>query len=204
MPTGRRDGAEQRLPARQLQHPLAAYENRAYSPTSLYAATKQAFLDLVQFYSETTSLRVVDLAISDTYGPHDRRGKLFALLFGAAAGETPVAFLPAGSWSTSSTSTMSSMHSSRPDRLREMPEGVCERYAVRSGQPMELRDLVATFAEVTGLAPKIAWGARQYRHREMMAPWTCGADLPGRRPRIDIREGIRRLHDGRGRELAGR
>jgi nucleoside-diphosphate-sugar epimerase len=68
---------------------------------------------------------------------------------------------------------------------------------------MELRDLVATFAEVTGLSPNIAWGARPYRRREWMAPWTCGADLPGWRPRIDIREGIRRLHDGRGWESAG-
>src|SRR4029077_11104695 len=65
------------------------------------------------------------------------------------------------------------------DLVREMPDGACERYAVRSGQPLELRELVATFAEVTGLAPNIAWGARPYRRREWMAPWTYGADLPG-------------------------
>jgi nucleoside-diphosphate-sugar epimerase len=179
------------------------YENRAYSPTSFYAATKQAFLCLLQFYTETTPLRVVDLALSDTYGPHDRRVRVFSLLFRAAAGGEPIPF-SAGRQLVDPVyiDDVVAAFLEAGDRLREMPEGTCERYAVRSRHPLELRDLVATFAEVTGLAPNIAWGARPYRRREMMAAWTCGTDLPGWRPQIDIREGIRRLHDEWKREAA--
>ncbi len=181
------------------------YENSAYSPISLYAATKQAFIDVLQFYTETTPLRVVDLALANTYGPHNRGGRLFSLLYQAADGETAVPFSPGRQLvDLVHIDDVVAAFLAAADRLREMPDGARERYAVRSGQPMALRELVAAFAEVTGLAPKIAWGARPYRRREPMVPWTCGADLPGWRPRIDIREGIRRLHDGRGRESAAR
>ena len=47
-----------------------------YSPNSLYAATKQAFADLVVHYSLNGGLSAVDLCLHDTYGPGDRRKKL--------------------------------------------------------------------------------------------------------------------------------
>src|SRR5450756_2345275 len=65
------------------------YEGREYSPVSLYAATKQAFQDILQFYCEARGLRAVTLELPDTYGPDDKRPKLLSLLDRAARpGET--------------------------------------------------------------------------------------------------------------------
>ena len=65
------------------------YGGRAYSPVSLYAATKQAFQDILQFYCEVRGLRAVTLELPDTYGPDDKRPKLFSLLDRVArSGET--------------------------------------------------------------------------------------------------------------------
>jgi nucleoside-diphosphate-sugar epimerase len=55
------------------------YENKAYSPVNLYAATKQAFESLLQYYVEAHGLRAITLKLSDTYGPHDPRPEHAAL-----------------------------------------------------------------------------------------------------------------------------
>jgi nucleoside-diphosphate-sugar epimerase len=47
------------------------YENKPYNPVNLYAATKQAFLDIVQFYVEATPMKAITLKLFDTYGPGD-------------------------------------------------------------------------------------------------------------------------------------
>jgi len=45
------------------------YNNDEYNPVCLYAATKQAFEDILKFYQEACGLRVITLKLFDTYGP---------------------------------------------------------------------------------------------------------------------------------------
>ena len=53
---------------------------RRYHPTNLYAATKQAFIDMAAYYVETSRLKFVTLKLSDTFGDGDTRRKLFTIL----------------------------------------------------------------------------------------------------------------------------
>ena len=55
------------------------FEDREYSPVNLYAATKQAFESLAQYYVEAHGLRFVTVALGDTYGPCDTRQTLLNL-----------------------------------------------------------------------------------------------------------------------------
>ena len=57
---------------------------------SLYAATKQAFTDLLVFYAEVEGLAVHTLELMDTYGPGDPRAKLIPFLLRAGAEGTTV------------------------------------------------------------------------------------------------------------------
>lgn len=58
-------------------------------PNSFYAATKQAFADLVKWFGESRTLSTSDIMLFDTYGPSDHRNKLLPrLLRCAAAGKT--------------------------------------------------------------------------------------------------------------------
>ena len=66
------------------------YEGRGYSPVNLYAATKQAFESLAQYYVEAHGLRFVTLALGDTYGPGDTRSKLLNLWCRIAKAGTPL------------------------------------------------------------------------------------------------------------------
>jgi nucleoside-diphosphate-sugar epimerase len=65
------------------------YENEDYNPVNLYAATKQAFEDILKYYVEAHGVKVITLKLFDTYGPDDPRPKLMNLLKRAAeTGET--------------------------------------------------------------------------------------------------------------------
>ena len=51
----------------------------AYNPVNLYAATKQAFIDMAKYYSDVFGIKFCTLKLCDTYGPNDTRKKLFKL-----------------------------------------------------------------------------------------------------------------------------
>ena len=61
------------------------FDAAPYSPVSLYAATKQAFADILVFYGEVAGLSVHTLELMDTYGRDDPRAKLIPFLLRAGA-----------------------------------------------------------------------------------------------------------------------
>lgn len=171
------------------------YNNEAYNPVCLYAATKQAFLSLLKYYVEASQLRVADLEIPDTYGPNDRRPKLFSVLYRAAANTGPSGFSPGEQlldlvYVDDVIDAIVAVGAQLFNA--EAPE--LTHYAIHSQQVIRLKDLVATFSRITGLTPNIRWGARPYRDREMTTPWLGGQAPPGWKPRVGIEEGIRRVH----------
>ena len=52
--------------------------------------------------------------------------------------------------------------------------------------------VAATYAQVSGCPLNIEWGARAYRSREVMQPWTAFERLPGWRPKVDLASGFAR------------
>lgn len=170
------------------------YESRAYSPVNLYAATKQAFEALLQYYVEAGGVRCVNLKLFDTYGPNDPRPKLFHLLGRVAASSEALAMSPG-------EQLIDLVHIDdviqafllAAQRLLAGEVVGAESYGVSSGRPIPLRDLVAIYSQVSGCRLNIEWGGRPYRTREVMVPWSTGASLPGWHPCVSLEEGIRRL-----------
>jgi nucleoside-diphosphate-sugar epimerase len=162
------------------------HDGRAYGPTSLYAATKQAFVDVLQFFAECTPLRVVTVELSDTYGPDDHRVKLLQLLVRAHRTGEPLLLSPG-------EQLVDLVHvADVVDALiRAVPLAGAQApcYAV-GGEPMAVRDYVALVGELLGAAVPVEWGARPYRPREMMRPWRHFPRLPGWQPAIGLREGL--------------
>jgi nucleoside-diphosphate-sugar epimerase len=174
------------------------YCNKPYSPVNLYAATKQAFESILQYYVEAKGLRAVTLKLFDTYGPDDPRPKLFTLLRRIGREQNTLAMSPG-------EQTIDLVHVddvveafvlSAQRLLSNAVEGH-ERYAVSSGSPIRLRDLVELYGRVTGRTLPIEWGGRPYRDREVMVPWNTGMALPGWQPQVCLDEGIRCMeHSG--------
>lgn len=174
------------------------FENQDYSPVCLYAATKQAFEDVIQFYVETADLRAVTIKLNDTYGPGDPRKKLFALLLKTAATMKPFAMSPG-------QQLIDVIHVD--DAVEAFVAGMRHavknphpghaRFAASSGAAVPLRELVAVFEDTIGQTLPIEWGGLDYRPREVMRPWDRGTPPPGWNPRISLEEGIRQVWEAR-------
>lgn len=172
------------------------YESRDYSPVNLYAATKQAFEALLQYYVEAEGVRAITLKLFDTYGPKDPRAKLMHLLGRVAASAQPLAMSPGEQLiDLVYVDDVIQAFLLAAHRLLEGKVSSAESYGVSSGRPIALGELVEVYAKVSGRRLEIDWGGRPYRNREVMVPWSMGPSLPGWHPSISLKEGIRRLLD---------
>src|SRR5258708_7270795 len=155
------------------------FEGCAYSPINLYAATKQAFADIVQYYVEARALAVITLKLFDTYGPRDPRPKLMCLLHEAAESGQALALSPGEQQLDLVYITdVVSAYLQAARLLLGEPPPVAE-YAVSSGRPVSLRELVRVYEKATGRNLNIQWGAIGYRPRQVMVPWSGGLPPPG-------------------------
>jgi nucleoside-diphosphate-sugar epimerase len=166
------------------------YENAEYNPVNLYAATKQAFEDILAYYIEAYGIKVTTLALFDTYGPDDPRAKLISLLWKTAITQQPLAMSPGEQMIdlVHVDDVMSAYTIAANASLRQETGHTC--YGISSGSPMRLIDLVAVFERVTNISLPITFGGRPYRDREVMRSWQDYASLPGWSPRIQLSEGI--------------
>jgi nucleoside-diphosphate-sugar epimerase len=161
---------------------------------SLYAATKQAFEDILAFYTDATPLRVISLHLFDTYGPDDPRPKLIQLLLKAARGG-PGLSMPEGKQlldfvHVDDVVNAFLLAAARLERGDGAPN---ETFAVSAGERLSLRDLVALVERLVGHSLPVEFGARPYRAREVMQPWTRGEPIPGWAPQTSLESGLRRL-----------
>ncbi len=173
------------------------YEGHTYSPVNLYAATKQAFEAVAQYYVEAHGLRFVTLALGDTYGPGDTRAKLLNLWCRTARTRVPLDMSPGLQKIDLVYATdVVEAYQCAVERLQagDWPEEVIPTFRIASGECYSLRELAKVFEEVTGVTLPIRWGARPQRPREVMRPWDCHLPgLPGWQPKIPLRVGLARL-----------
>jgi nucleoside-diphosphate-sugar epimerase len=174
------------------------YENAAYNPVNLYAATKQAYEVMLAYYLATTPLQAVTLKLFDTYGPNDPRPKLFTLLRQSAGEGKPLAMSPGEQLiDLVHIDDIVRAYLMAADRLLAGAVHGHERYAVSSGNPLPLQKLVEIYCQVTGIKLPIHWGGRPYRQREVMIPWQNGTPLPSWKPEVELVEGIKQLEERR-------
>jgi len=159
------------------------YLGRDYDPVCLYAATKKAFEDIVEYYVAAKDLRAITLELFDTYGPSDPRPKLIPKLLRASAEEEI------------HVADVAEAQRLAAERVSKASPGHA-RYSVSSGRPITLRDLVTRIERLIGRALPIVWGGRPYRHREVMEPGSPTPVLPEWAPRVSLEAGLREVVQG--------
>lgn len=169
------------------------YQDADYSPVCLYAALKQAFEAVLQFYVETGALEVVTLKLFDTYGPGDPRPKLLHLLKRIALSGESLAMSPGEQlMDLVYIDDVVDAFLLAANALQSGQIGGMEAFGVSSGAALPLKDLAAIYSSVSGYPLHIEWGGRPYRPREVMQPWHSFKVLPGWVPKIDLATGIKR------------
>ncbi len=170
------------------------HANHEYSPVNLYAATKQAFLDLLRYYVEAHDFRAVTLDLTDSYGAGDKRRRLIPALLAAERDGRTLSMVRADL-------PMDLIHVDdaarafvvAARRVLESRRAGHEVFAVRSGATMVVRELFETWKKARGVPLNANWGARPLRARDATEPWTQGMPLPGWSPAVSLVDGLRSL-----------
>lgn len=176
-------------------------EDGRYQPVCLYAATKEAFEDVINYHVQKNQTQCTTLVLFDVYGPNDPRRKLLRLLDEHGRTGEKLALSP-GMQKVDLVyiADVVAAFLVAADRLlqREVRIKSAERFAVGSGARVTLRELVATYEKVMSVTLNVEWGGVGYREREIMEPWqpTLHEKLVGWRPRFGLGEGLAAIKEG--------
>lgn len=148
-----------------------------YCPVNLYAASKQAFMDMAKYYTEVSDIRFCTLKLCDTYGANDTRRKIFALFEQIAKTGECLKMSPG-------EQKLDIVHIDNVVRDFEAlaekldnGEQLREEYVVSSGRQKSLKEIAKQYEINHQVTLNIEWGGRPYRKREVMVPY-IGHQLP--------------------------
>ena len=148
-----------------------------YCPVNLYAASKQAFMDMAKYYTEVSDIRFCTLKLCDTYGANDTRRKIFALFEQIAKTGECLKMSPG-------EQKLDIVHIDNVVRDFEAlaekldnGEQLREEYVVSSGRQRSLKEIAKQYEIDHQVILNIEWGGRPYRKREVMVPY-IGYQLP--------------------------
>jgi len=172
------------------------YQNADYSPVNLYAATKQAFESMAQYYIENNQIHFCTLKLSDTYGLNDTRTKVFNLWDKIAKSGETLDMSPGDqiidiSYIDDVINAFILLAKHLQYDSKEVINGAV--YSVKADKRYTLKELAAIFEQATQQKLNINWGGKTYRAREVMVPWENGKVVSGWRPKYDIVTGIQKV-----------
>jgi len=168
------------------------YEGDRFTPSSLYSATKSAFEDVLRFFSSSNGIQVINLMLSDTYGPKDPRGKLLSKLISMAGTSESLQLSPGDQlleW-TFIEDIVKGFEVAAKRLIGKQETQKFTHYTLTSGETVSLKDTVKICEDVLGKKINIEFGAKPYRKREIMAPSKLDPVLPGWSPQVSLRQGI--------------
>ncbi len=160
----------------------------------LYAATKQAFESILDFYRVAKGIDYLSLKLFDSYGPYDPRKKLFSLFRTNSAGEDVLKMSPGQQvLNLVHVSDIVEAYLCAAESLLGGESGQGRVFSVQSEETISLRELAELYEAVSERKLKIEWGGRPYRDREVMSPWEGCGQLPNWKPKIGLKQGIEEL-----------
>ncbi len=172
------------------------YEGATYAPTSLYAAMKQAGLDVLRYYADCADVPVTALTLFSSYGPGEAKSRITSLLARAALEQEPVDLSPGEQlldlvYVDDIVDAL--LVAAAGDGEDRRPGGGLSTATVRSGDPVSLRQLADEIGAVVGRPVPATFGALPYRPREMFSEWASAPDLEGWAPTTSRADGLARL-----------
>ena len=164
--------------------------------TNLYAASKNALSEILNYYTKLFKVNVVRLVLYDVYGPGDPRSKLFATLPELAISKKTLELSPG-------EQLLDIVHINDVRRAflkaaqilnsksRESDFHLIS--AVRTHKLHSLKHLLNLFNSICGRRLELHFGAKNYRNNEVMRPPNLQSRLPEWKAEIYPEEGLSEL-----------
>jgi nucleoside-diphosphate-sugar epimerase len=149
------------------------YDGAEYDPVNLYAATKQAFEAIVDYYISAYNLKACDLKLHDTFGPGDNRKKILDRL-------TEIARTGATLEMSTGYQRLILLHVDDVTEayvllanmllLDNSIESKRKSYALTTAEDFSIRDLVREVENHTKQKLNVKWGTKRSSVRLMLSP----------------------------------
>jgi nucleoside-diphosphate-sugar epimerase len=161
-----------------------------YLPYCLYTSTKQAFEDIIKYYSIVHDISSISLRLCDSFGSDDPRPKIMNLIKRHAKnGETLKMSPGAQELDLVYIDDVVQGFIIAGEMLMSTPKGFYI-YALSSDRVVTLKQAVDIFNAVNRTRTSIVWGALPYRENEIMKVNVPRNILPGWRPLTPIEDGF--------------
>jgi nucleoside-diphosphate-sugar epimerase len=174
------------------------YKGEPYCPVNLYAASKQAFQDILSFYIETSTLNIITLKLNDTYGEGDTRKKLVNIWLRSLQTGDYIKMSPGKQLidllhiDDVVKAYVRAIELVSRDKKRKLNGKV---YSVMSGRQVTLRKLAQILEKTSRRKLNVAWSATPYRDREVMVPSKYHINVPGWQPKVSLERGLKMILD---------
>ena len=171
------------------------YKNEKYCPVNLYAASKQAFMDIAKYYWDSDKIKFCSIVLYDTYGTNDTRPKIFNLwqkiaetgeTLDMSPGEQLIDISHVDDIVRAFSLLATHLHNNHP----KVKNG--DIFAVKTEKRYKLKELAKLYECATGARLNINWGGRPYKKREIFIPWNNGKTIPGWIPQNSLLSKIKK------------
>lgn len=170
----------------------------SYSPFNLYAATKEAFLNLARYFYSNSSLKFVSLVLFDSYGKNDKRRKIFNIWNDLPEDMGALDMTPGNQFiDISHVDDISNAFYILSLNLN-YSRGIInsgDTFSVMAESRYTLKELSVIFEKASNKKLNINWGGINYRENEIMEPIRTIKTVPGWKPLISILDGIKEIVD---------
>ena len=167
------------------------YNNEDYNPVCFYAATKESFEKMIDYYTKALKFKCISLELFDSYGDNDTRGKLISVLKDFSKNNKVLKMTEGESKiDLTHVNDIVDGYIKAIEFLNNIEYGEHRKYAICTGRLLTLKEVIKIFEEKTGYKLNVEWGARSYRKREIMEPWNRYKILPNWKSKISFEEGI--------------
>lgn len=170
------------------------YFGNEYAPVNLYAASKESFFNILKFYSDIHKLSVLNLKLSDSYGPNDKRKKIVNILIEAAYNKQNIDLTGGEQYVNLVfiSDIIKGIKDSVESLLNKDLEGF-NSYYLTSQSPTKVKEIGKIIEEITGQPLSANWGKIPYRKLEFFNPVSFNPVLPGWSQTISLKQGLLEL-----------
>lgn len=169
-------------------------DDSKYNPQNFYTSTKQAFEDILKYYTESGVIKNITLSLYDTYGPNDNRPKFINLVIDALDKDVPFNMSP-GNQEIRYVyiDDVVNAYCIALDLLMENKIDKSETFSISGNESMTLNELVEYVSNTVGKKIETNPGFYNYRDREIMKCIPKFNKIPNWEAKVKLSEGIKQI-----------
>ena len=167
------------------------YSPKNPKPICLYAATKSAFENIIDFYCLNSKLNVISLKLYDVYGYDDHRNKIISILKKLKDNSEIDMSLGEQKLNMTFIDDIIEGYLVSLEILKKLPKNNHMKYSLYGNEDITLKEIINFYKKITGKKIKVNWGKLDYYENQIMCP-SKEKKLPGWNQKISFDEGLKK------------